>query len=95
LRDSELLELTAIVRGNVQGVGFRATAKRLAQRLKLTGFARNHADSSVEICAQGQRAQLEEFLVQLRQEFSFGYIDSIDTDFHEIGKAYAEFRIVR
>jgi acylphosphatase len=86
------MELVANIRGQVQGVGFRATAKSLAQRLHLKGFARNSADGSVEICAQGTRDQLEGFLSQLKAEFP--EITHMATDFHSPLTMYADFKIV-
>ncbi len=90
-----MIELLAIVKGRVQGVGFRASAKQLAEKLKLAGFTRNLPDGSVEICAQGEKAQLEKFLSQLRQEFPSEYIDGIDADFREPSKIFSDFKIVR
>lgn len=42
-----------VVSGKVQGVWFRASAKREAERLGVTGHARNLADGSVEVLACG------------------------------------------
>lgn len=42
-----------VVSGKVQGVWFRASAKREADRLGVTGHARNLADGSVEVLACG------------------------------------------
>lgn len=44
------------VEGRVQGVGFRWWAVDEAQRLGLSGWARNRADGSVEILAIGEPA---------------------------------------
>lgn len=66
-------ELHVIVSGPVQGVGFRATAKMIADKLKLTGFARNLPEGTVEVFAQGQRSSLDELLAQLKQEFPATY----------------------
>lgn len=41
------------VRGRVQGVGFRAGARREARRLGVSGWARNEADATVTVRAQG------------------------------------------
>lgn len=95
MRDRELLEMSAIVSGRVQGVGFRATTKYLAEDLKLTGFVRNLSDGSVEICAQGSMSHLEKLLADLRREFSSDYIQNIAVDIHPIQKSYADFKIVR
>ena len=48
-----------IVRGKVQGVFFRASARDEALRLKITGHARNMIDGSVEVVAYGDTAALD------------------------------------
>ncbi len=50
-----------IVRGRVQGVGFRYHAQRQASRFRLTGYVRNLRDGSVEMVCEGEEADLEEF----------------------------------
>ena len=95
MRDRELLELSAIVTGDVQGVGFRATTKVFADNLGLTGMVRNVSDGSVEICAQGERVQLENLLAQLRQRYSSNTIRHIDFKFLPVREIYRDFRIVR
>ena len=42
-----------IVRGRVQGVGFRWWTHRTAERLGLRGWVRNRSDGSVEVWARG------------------------------------------
>lgn len=58
--------LHAIVRGIVQGVNFRYYTRREAQRLLVTGWVRNLPDGTVEVTAEGSRAQLERLLDFLR-----------------------------
>lgn len=48
----------AIVRGRVQGVGFRYAACAEARRLGLRGWVRNLPDGSVETCAEGPPASV-------------------------------------
>jgi len=50
-----------LVRGRVQGVGFRNFAKLVARQLGVLGYARNLADGSVEVYAIGTAAQLSDF----------------------------------
>jgi acylphosphatase len=50
-----------IVTGRVQGVGFRYYCHEAAVRLGIGGYARNLADGSVEIEAEGDDAAVEEF----------------------------------
>ena len=55
------------VTGKVQGVFFRQTAKEVADRLSLTGFARNEPDGSVHIEVEGEKAALQDFLEWCRK----------------------------
>jgi acylphosphatase len=58
--------LHAIVRGHVQGVFFRHSARERARDLALGGWVRNLPDGAVEAFAQGPSQALEEFLRWLR-----------------------------
>ncbi len=62
-----MYRMTAHIAGDVQGVGFRAYARSRAQALGLSGFARNLADGSVEVVAEGSRDPLEQFGALLRR----------------------------
>ncbi|MCX6257304.1 MAG: acylphosphatase [Bacteroidia bacterium] len=53
--------LTIIVKGKVQGVGFRYHAKRMAENIGIKGFVSNMEDSSVYIEAEGDDDQLNLF----------------------------------
>ena len=48
--------------GRVQGVGFRATARQLAQHQGVSGYVRNLPDGRVHLVAQGTPSQLDEYL---------------------------------
>jgi len=50
--------LEAVVRGYVQGVGFRAFVAREARRLALAGEVANRPDGRVEVTAEGARPLL-------------------------------------
>jgi acylphosphatase len=55
-----------VVRGLVQGVGFRWFAKELAESLGVCGWVRNREDGSVELEAEGTAGALDEFERRLR-----------------------------
>jgi acylphosphatase len=55
--------LHALVRGNVQGVGFRYHILRQARQLGLRGWVRNNDDGTVELVAEGGRPDLERLMM--------------------------------
>jgi acylphosphatase len=63
----ESLRVRIVVRGRVQGVGFRYATVSQARRLGLAGWARNAADGSVEILAQGDPVAVQQLIVWCRQ----------------------------
>jgi acylphosphatase len=58
--DGGVRRLVAVVRGRVQGVGFRYTTSCEARRLGLAGWVVNRMDGSVEVRAEGRVAALRE-----------------------------------
>ncbi|MGD0898009.1 MAG: acylphosphatase [Thermoguttaceae bacterium] len=54
--------------GDVQGVGFRYTARSIARGFDVTGFVRNLSDGRVQVVVEGTQAELRAFLGALRQE---------------------------
>lgn len=55
-----------IVKGRVQGVGFRWFTQRAGCAMKLGGHVRNLPDGSVEVCASGSPSTLDRFEETLR-----------------------------
>ena len=54
-----------LVRGRVQGVGYRWFASRAAQRLGVAGYVKNVSNGDVEVRAQAEEAVLAEFKREL------------------------------
>ena len=67
-----------IVRGRVQGVGYRYFVMREAAALGVSGFARNLPDGSVEVIAEAADDVLELFEDRLRQGPSFASVKDLD-----------------
>jgi acylphosphatase len=57
-----------IYEGRVQGVGFRWTAKELARGYDVLGTVRNLPDGTVELIVAGEKAEVAEFLRDLRED---------------------------
>ncbi|HEY5600316.1 MAG TPA: acylphosphatase, partial [Candidatus Manganitrophaceae bacterium] len=59
--------LRIVIRGAVQGVGFRPFVYRLAEELGLTGWVCNSL-RGVRIEAEGDRSRLEAFLIRIERQ---------------------------
>jgi acylphosphatase len=60
------IRANVIIRGTVQGVGFRYWTAEWAERLGLTGWIRNNSDGSVETEVEGDRAAVETYLEEMK-----------------------------
>jgi acylphosphatase len=72
--------LHAVVRGDVQGVGFRYFVQRKARQLDLRGWVRNNDDGSVEVVAEGERAALEQLKRALDEGPRMARVDRVDVE---------------
>ena len=57
--------------GRVQGVGFRFTARSIANRHNLTGMVRNVPDGTVEMLAQGHPDDVSDCIEDIKESFKF------------------------
>lgn len=91
--DHATYRMTARLSGDVQGVGYRAYARRRAQALGLRGYARNLLDGSVEVVAEGSRDALEQFFVILRRGPSSADVTDAQAVWGEPTGEYTTFSI--
>lgn len=75
----ELKRLSIIVKGRVQGVGFRYFTQDLARSLDLSGWARNLYDGSVELEVQGDASQLDLFIKDVREGPPLSHVSDFQT----------------
>jgi acylphosphatase len=76
--DKDVSAARFMVRGRVQGVGFRWFVEREAHMLGVAGWVRNNADGSVEVMAQGSREQLASLRTKLRQGPRAARVDDVE-----------------
>lgn len=60
--DAGTVRWTVLFAGNVQGVGFRYTTRRVAEGFQVTGYVRNRSDGGVDVVAEGHAEELARFL---------------------------------
>jgi acylphosphatase len=72
-----------IVRGRIQGVGYRYSTRSRAASLGVDGWVRNRADGNVEAVFEGTAERVELLLRWCRQGPSAAYVDEIEVDWQE------------
>ena len=77
LVEKEIQARRFIVRGRVQGVGFRWYVEREAHMLGIAGWVRNNHDGSVEVLAIGTRDQLLGLRSRLREGPRAARVDDV------------------
>jgi len=91
--ESSILRVSAVVRGYVQGVGYRLFALREAQRRGLTGWTRNRADGAVEVVAEGAKETLQQYVGRLEQGPSEAEVAHVDVQWQAAEGAFNQFEI--
>ncbi|MDZ7722413.1 MAG: acylphosphatase [candidate division KSB1 bacterium] len=82
------------VSGRVQGVGFRFFVTQKARDLNISGTVKNEMNGTVSVNAEGEKDNIEQFIVHLYQGPSMARVDDIDTQWVEYTGKYQGFRTV-
>lgn len=88
------VELYAVVRGRVQGVGFRATTRHYALQLGLKGTVKNLSDGTVEMKIQGPKENIERLLQKLKHESKPAHVDKYELRYFTPEQIYEDFKII-
>ena len=78
--ETRLLVCHYLVKGRVQGVGFRWYVLREASALGLRGWVRNTSDGHVEVLATGSETQLHGLLARLKDGSRGSRVDRIEQE---------------
>ena len=83
-----------LVKGIVQGVGFRPFVYRLAIAKGLSGSVQNRGDAGVKIVVEGEALQIDSFINELRtKKPPLSEIDDIIIDYKKENEGYSTFTI--
>ena len=90
----DIYEMHVVIKGHVQGIGFRAMTRYYATGLGITGTVRNLVDGAVEIYAHGSKKRLEELMKKLKEEAFPEQIEESSIEFFPIETPHEDFRII-
>ncbi|MEW6045144.1 MAG: acylphosphatase [Bacillota bacterium] len=82
-----------VVDGIVQGVGFRAFARREARRLGLVGWVRNLPDGRVEVWVEGPAEAVDALVRQLERGPRGARVESVEKDHPPPAGRYTDFEV--
>lgn len=88
------IRVHALISGLVQGVNFRWNAKQLAQRTKVTGWARNLDDGRVELIAEGEKKDVDAMLNELRKNPGLSKVDKVEAKEEKYKGEFTSFSII-
>jgi acylphosphatase len=84
-----------VIRGEVQGVGYRFFGQRAAARHQVVGYIRNRSDGSVEVLVEGPVKNVEAFRNDLAAGPQFAIVRQVEEINLEPTGLYSSFRIER
>lgn len=84
-----------LIRGEVQGVGYRFFAQRAAARHQIVGYVRNCPDGTVEALAEGSSNNVEAFKHDLATGPQWAVVSQLEEISLEPTGRYSAFRIER
>ena len=93
MADDGPVRLHALIKGRVQGVGFRYYVEERASFLGITGWVRNLWDSQVEVVAEGPQPALESLLKALQRGPSSAFVSKVETDWETATGEFSGFHI--
>jgi acylphosphatase len=70
-----MIRRTVLFSGQVQGVGFRYTARNIAGRFEVAGYVKNLPDGRVEAVIEGEEDEIARFIGAVSEEMSPGIRD--------------------
>ena len=82
-----------LITGRVQGVFFRASTQKQAEKLGVNGFVRNLPDGRVEVVAEGEPTAVEKLVAWCHQGPRGARIDKVDVSKITGDHIYREFQI--
>lgn len=82
-----------IVRGRVQGVGFRYFVQNVGKQLGLVGNVSNSPDSTVDIVVEGEAGKIADFIKRVERGPSLALVQGIDVLDIQVQGKYGSFLI--
>ena len=82
-----------IIKGRVQGVGYRANVRRLANKFNLRGWTRNLRNGDVEVIVEGTEVEVQKLVVWCHRGPTSSYVSNVKVEKTPATGEFDRFRI--
>jgi acylphosphatase len=83
-----------LISGKVQGVFFRETSRRLAEKLHISGWIKNCPDGKVEAMITGEKSDVEQFIEFCKAGPERAFVENVEVSKRET-TGFQKFEIIR
>ncbi len=80
-----------LIEGRVQGVGYRANTRRMANKLNLRGWVRNLRNGDVEITIEGPEVEVQKLIVWCHRGPTSAYVSKVKVEKSEANGEFKAF----
>jgi acylphosphatase len=95
VRVDAMIAWRVVVRGRVQGVGYRISMREAADDLRVTGWVRNRRDGTVEAVVQGDDDHVERMVAWCRRGPPAARVTTVTTEALSVDPAMGSFELRR
>jgi len=81
------------IHGRVQGVFYRDSARRRANKLGIVGFVKNESDGTVSIVAEGEEESLKKFIKWCYNGPILAKVTAVDVQWKQASGEFTKFSI--
>jgi acylphosphatase len=75
-----MIRANLIIKGRVQGVGYRANVRRMANKFNLRGWARNLRNGDVELLVEGSDAEVDRIIAWCHRGPTSAYVLKVNVE---------------
>lgn len=82
------------ISGDVQGVGYRAWARKQAREMGLVGWVKNREDGAVEVVAEGEKHKLEILMKECHDGPEVAFVEKVQVEWEKATGEFVGFEVV-
>lgn len=90
-----MIRARLLIQGRVQGVGYRANTRRMANKLNLRGWVRNLRNGDVELLVEGSEVEVDRLIVWCHRGPTSAYVSKVRVEKSKATREFDGFAVKR